>query len=478
MIKRIVVWCALVSTTLLSQDAIAQGSAGYPGVFDTSQVLHLNFTMEPTDFATIQNDLTFDIEVPAQFWADGDESILVSIRRKSADAIGGKVSYKVDINEFVDGQKWNNTNKLSIENGDDQDVVSEGLAWYMHRAAAGNLTSYSPSLAAWTTVTINGQHRGIYLNVEQVDKQFLRNRSLWISGETWLFFQDDLGAAEYEEGPTEISPTMEALNFAPFNQVGQLPPAPQGEPLQTLLNDRINMDAMLTLAAVNAFSNNPDEMFNHAKNFFWADFAPGTAPANSNGKRMYFPWDLDSAISGSANKSIYGQGTGPDPNQEPYQELILNDPVFRQQYNLIMLDLLNGPLSVGSLTAFLDDMEPVLTPYLAADPNNQIGDDIADHFDSLRNWVSARHASVYQQVIADLVPIPGDFDVDGDVDGRDFLVWQRNPSVGGLADWQTNYGTESLAANSTAVPEPGSLILFCALFALMPAPLRCATSRG
>ena len=33
----------------------------------------------------------------------------------------------------------------------------------------------------------------------------------------------------------------------------------------------------------------------------------------------------------------------------------------------------------------------------------------------------------------------------GDVDGRDFLVWQRgtSPVVGGgdLADWQTNYGT-------------------------------------
>jgi hypothetical protein len=35
---------------------------------------------------------------------------------------------------------------------------------------------------------------------------------------------------------------------------------------------------------------------------------------------------------------------------------------------------------------------------------------------------------------------PGDFDSNGTVNGRDFLLWQRNPSVGSLADWQSNYG--------------------------------------
>jgi hypothetical protein len=59
---------------------------------------------------------------------------------------------------------------------------------------------------------------------------------------------------------------------------------------------------------------------------------------------------------------------------------------------------------------------------------------------------------------------PGDFDGDDDVDGRDFLLWQRGLSTNGplspgdLADWQANYGTGGLAA-VTAVPEPASLML-------------------
>ncbi len=59
--------------------------------------------------------------------------------------------------------------------------------------------------------------------------------------------------------------------------------------------------------------------------------------------------------------------------------------------------------------------------------------------------------------------LPGDFDMDGDVDGRDFLIWQRgdspNPlSASDLADWQANYGTPLVAA-TTAVPEPTTCIL-------------------
>jgi hypothetical protein len=59
----------------------------------------------------------------------------------------------------------------------------------------------------------------------------------------------------------------------------------------------------------------------------------------------------------------------------------------------------------------------------------------------------------------------GDFDLDGDVDGRDFLMWQRGESPiqwgpGDLADWQENYGVGSLTATSTAVPEPSCLCLW------------------
>ncbi len=79
-------------------------------------------------------------------------------------------------------------------------------------------------------------------------------------------------------------------------------------------------------------------------------------------------------------------------------------------------------------------------------------------------------------LIAIPVTQPGDFDADGDVDGRDFLAWQRNPSVGDLATWQSHYGASAVSALhlspstlNVIVPEPAScftMLLGTMLFTL------------
>jgi hypothetical protein len=62
---------------------------------------------------------------------------------------------------------------------------------------------------------------------------------------------------------------------------------------------------------------------------------------------------------------------------------------------------------------------------------------------------------------------PGDFDCDGNVDGDDFLVWQRNHNVGDLADWRMHFG---MGGGVQAVPEPGSSALV--LLAITTAAMR------
>jgi hypothetical protein len=61
---------------------------------------------------------------------------------------------------------------------------------------------------------------------------------------------------------------------------------------------------------------------------------------------------------------------------------------------------------------------------------------------------------------------PGDFDIDGSVDGNDFLVWQRGGSptplsAMDLADWQTNFGQSLPTGQPSAnlAPEPTCLVL-------------------
>jgi CubicO group peptidase (beta-lactamase class C family) len=83
-------------------------------------------------------------------------------------------------------------------------------------------------------------------------------------------------------------------------------------------------------------------------------------------------------------------------------------------------------------------------------------------------------SSMMHRSILQAMSTPGDFDFDGDVDGRDLLVWQRDTAVGDLADWQANYGMGATAGglSSSAVPEPSSLITASALIVLWLAGTR------
>jgi hypothetical protein len=87
------------------------------------------------------------------------------------------------------------------------------------------------------------------------------------------------------------------------------------------------------------------------------------------------------------------------------------------------------------------------------------------------SWnVSVGATSVVLKVLGS-IPVPGDFDGDRDVDGADFLRWQRglSPSPLSTADlnaWKTNFGTVAAGAAAQTVPEPSSIALAAGLLAL------------
>jgi spore coat protein CotH len=355
------------------------------------------------------------------FWADGDpdelEPILVSVRRKSADALGDKVSLKIDINEYVD-QKWNGIKKLSVENGDDVDVVAEGYAWYLNRVAGESLSSgYKPGLAAWVKLFVNGEYVGVYVNVEQPDKTFLKNRGLY-TNETRLYKAGDIGTNELKVGDPD-SPTVAALCYSPFGAEGSdgggkgkgkngndgggstdctVPGS--DEAIADELNGLIDMEVMLTLGAVSAFYMGPDDLFSKGKNFYFIDLPSGDT------RRLYTQWDLDTVFtSGSPEGSIYGtekkgnkRGGTTELSQTLYQQVILNNAIFRAQYEGIMAGLLTGPLQIYAQLVFLSDLENMLAVALENDPNNHIDGSVSARFDALREWVSGRTININDQL--------------------------------------------------------------------------------
>ncbi len=148
-----------------------------------------------------------------------------------------------------------------------------------------------------------------------------------------------------------------------------------------------------------------------------------------------------------------------------------------EQYVAAVIDPYLGPIGRGTLfrvigsraTGFEDLFQQFDTPLV-----------------DRPGFLASQHNNPFQQYAAKLTLGNGDFDGDDDVDGRDFLVWQRNfggsvtpdqdANGDGIADgkdlaiWQSLYGQTwagTLSANVT-VPEPsGVTLLLLATFGLI-----------
>jgi hypothetical protein len=430
-----------VFVTLLAPAGSSQAIDDWPDLYDPFALHSYSLTLTEANWDTIRFDSTHDIEVPALFSADGEPPILISVRRKSATAFPNeidpvKMSLKLDINEYTDEdefgndfceedggftsptcvEKWHGVKKLSLENGDDNNVITEGLAWYLHGLAAQHF-NYQVGLFNWVTLEITLIERtggapdltfsaGVYVNVEQPDKTYLKNRGLWEgSDDTWFYEYDDRYNVKYEEAPEDIngnpfnSPGFNALNYKPFQECKRgrsgCDSQPSDENFVDTLNKWINMEGMLTYNAVTAFHLSPDDLFPKGKNFLHTDYTTDLS-GNPLRKREYVQWDLDSAFHGfDVDEDIYRQAKR---KFGLYEDFIITDGTFKGQYSAIMQFLLNNVFTIAALQADLDAFETLIGTAVAADPYNALPDSVAAYFAGLKQFIADRHANVLGQL--------------------------------------------------------------------------------
>jgi hypothetical protein len=167
---------------------------------------------------------------------------------------------------------------------------------------------------------------------------------------------------------------------------------------------------------------------------FFRAFFSGAISSNADGQIAFLAELANTANGAAAGKGLYFY----DP-QDGLQEIIRTGDSFGGStvtnllFNGTFLNAISNQSPDTSLSGLNDSGEVAFAFDLA---NGQSG---------LSIWSSES-------------PTTGDFDGDGDVDGRDFLAWQRgespNPfSSGDLALWQEQYNAGSLEAVK-AVPEP------------------------
>jgi T5SS/PEP-CTERM-associated repeat protein len=142
------------------------------------------------------------------------------------------------------------------------------------------------------------------------------------------------------------------------------------------------------------------------------------------------------------------------------------------------ITLLGGDLEVSLINGFVPSSTDAFTVL-----STQIGsftgsfDNVASGqrlttSDGLGSFLVSYGPGSPQVVLSTFLPaLGGDFDSDGDVDGGDFLVWQRGGSPNAnsatdLAAWRANFGFPGLVATGTALPELDSALMAWALVIL------------
>jgi hypothetical protein len=263
----------------------------------------------------------------------------------------------------------------------------------------------------------------------------------------WNSLQDQALA-----GWAEATPTANALNELNFNLGGSLglgsTPRALGTPFDPVFGALGQSPEDLVFEYTTPTGETIEGLVNYTGNRILNDMVltvdPNTGEARlKNSSPITLSFDGYSILSESGSLlpqngnwlSLDDQGL----NGNAWQEATANSQA------------LNELLTNGFLT--LDPNESVSLGHLFDEAGGT--QDLVLEF-ALQGEQDGRVGTVLYEAAAD-----GDFDNDGDVDGRDFLVWQRNPSVGNLADWQANYGTGPLTSELAAasVPEPASVLL-------------------
>lgn len=182
----------------------AAGDLSAP-LYDTSTVIELALELSDEAAASLRQDP--DSYVPADLVYQGRRYGPVGLRLKGSNSFqpfDEKPSFRINVNEFIEGATFLGLRDLTLNNmNDDASMLRERLAYEFARDIG-----VPASRAAHAMITVNGQLYGLYISVETVRRRMLAR---WFEdSEGPLFEATDVDfraelipAYELESGPDD-----------------------------------------------------------------------------------------------------------------------------------------------------------------------------------------------------------------------------------------------------------------------------------
>ncbi len=326
-------------------------------------------------------------------------SSLTSVAQSTSD----RYSFKVDINEYVNGQKFFGLKKFTLQNSfNDPSYMREVIAYNLMDEMGVPAPKHT-----YVNFYVNNELFGFYLMVEAIDGEFLENNFDNSNGDLYkpdgvgsdlLWIDSDINSYSDINLQTNEDTTD---NGAFINFV---------EKLDEGSTDVINVDNILRYMSVSTALSNLDSYHGSlAHNYYLYE---------QNGTFSILPWDFNESF-GSFNQGCNGVDIRELYIDEPITGALADRPlvanVFADQNNLdtyhdYLWELINGSLASDAFAERIANTASLIREHVANDPSgfysvtdfdNNLNSTV-DRFYGLTDFIDYRVDNMTKQLQGDL----------------------------------------------------------------------------
>lgn len=385
-LRILVSFCLLAGTIL---QVSGQASLSLPGSTPPGKLPIYELKIEPKAFASLDANPASNETQPASFIADGVTYENVRVRYRGDWARSWpKKPFKI---RFNDDKLFQGRHSLNLNSAwRDAAFVRETLAYHIY-----SVCGVPAPQTHMVRLDVNGQFYGLYVEVEQVDKAFLRRAGL----KGAAIYKTDSPANEADE--RDLGPeanyarhyereTHKDQGYGDLQQFCQALARTKNAPV--FFNEHVELDKYINFLAATALVQNWD-CYN--KNHYLVRDVRGS------GKWFVVPWDLDRtfgdhwAIGSIVAEVPILQGTRALPGPTGWNRLMekfFSDPALRESFAKRLRQLLEQEFTTTKLFPLLDQLEAQIQADAARDRQRWRGSSLTPHkgIAQLKNFIERR----------------------------------------------------------------------------------------
>ncbi len=409
----------IANTATLAQDWFPEESF----LYDQASVARIDISIDPNSLDIILDPDSSNSNVEYQavftFERGGTSSTIDSVGfrlRGNTSRVSAKKSFKVSLNTFVPGQKYYGVEKINI-NGEHNDpsISRAHICWELFRRAG-----VPAPRSGHTELYINGEYKGLYINVEHIDEEFVKLRfgndggnlykCLWPADLAYVGENPDVYKFEsYDRPPYELKTNLLTNDYSDLADFIKILHEKDPDDFPQYLEPVFNVNTYLKNLAVEVLTGHWDAYSYNKNNYYLYHNV-------STGKFEFIPYDPDNTLGISwpdrdwTQRDVYNWSKGGE--DRPLTKKILQNDIYRDRYSFFMKRFLDEEFNATRMNPFVDNVKSRIQSFAENDVYRTYDysfsyADFLNSFDQslgsfvkegIKPYISKRNASAWSQL--------------------------------------------------------------------------------